>query len=220
MGLVETCGDLGNFLIALSAYTHTMKRQFLRVTTVVCVSAAVSLAAGCSKAAKKDNADPVTPSAEAKSEKSDDLEAAIAAPGPKTITAVSANGKTKVLEVGGTVLAETDTYIVKADVPTDLASGAEAVVTINLLPKTGWKINQEFPTKLKIKAPEGITLNAESQGAEQAESFTEKQALFKVSCTPEGAGAKEFAADFRFAVCTDATCDPKKAELAWTLNVK
>ena len=217
--LGATWGDLGNFLIALSAYTHTMKRQFLRVTTVVCVSAAVSLAAGCSKAAKKDNADPA-PAVEAKAEKSDDLEAAIAAPGPKTVTAVSANGKTKVLEVGGIVLAETDTYIVKADVPTDLASGAEAIVTINLLPKTGWKINQEFPTKLKVKAPEGITLTAESQSAAQAELFTEKQAQFKVSCSPEGAGAKEFAADFRFAVCTDETCDPKKAELAWTLNVK
>jgi hypothetical protein len=214
-------GDLGNFPVVLSAYTGTMKRQFLRATTVICVSAAVSIAAGCSKSAKKDNAEPAKPTTvETKTDKPDDLEAAIAAPGAKTITAVSANGKTKVLEIGGTVLAETDTYIVKADVPADLASGAEAVVTINLLPKTGWKINQEFPTKLKIKAPEGITLSADSQGAAEAESFTEKQALFKVKCSPEGAGAKEFAADFRFAVCTDATCDPKKAELAWTLNVK
>lgn len=213
---------MGNFPSGLCAYTRTMKRQFLRVTTVVCVSAAVSLAAGCSKSAKKDNAEPAkpTPVAETAKEGEKDLEAAIAAPGSKTVTAVGANGKTKVLEVGGTVLAETDTYIVKADVPADLASGAEAVVTINLLPKTGWKINQEFPTKLKIKAPEGIKLNGDSLSAAEAETFSEKQAVFKVSCSPEGAGAKEFAADFRFAVCTDATCDPKKAELAWTLNVK
>ena len=93
-------------------------------------------------------------------------------------------------------------------------------MTINLLPKTGWKINQEFPTKLKITAPEGISVNADTQSAKEAEKFTEKQAVFKVSCSPEGAGPKQFAADFRFAVCTDATCDPKKAELAWTLNVQ
>lgn len=198
-----------------------MKRQFFRVTTVVCVSAAVSLAFGCSKSAKKENSEPAKPTTATEDPgKSDDLEAAIAAPGTKTVTAVSANGKTKVLDVGGTILAETETYIVKADVPAETASGAETTVTINLLPKTGWKINQEFPTKLKVKAPEGVAVNADTQSAKEAEKFTEKQALFKVSCSPEGAGAKEFAADFRFAVCTDATCDPKKAELAWTLNVK
>ncbi|MCP4449213.1 MAG: hypothetical protein GY811_28360 [Myxococcales bacterium] len=198
-----------------------MKRYLLRITTVVCVFAAVSFAARCSKSAKKDNAEPAkSTTTAAEPSKSGDLEAAIAAPGKKTVTAVGANGKTKVLEVGSIVLAETETYIVKADIPTDLASGSEATVTINLLPKTGWKINQEFPTKLKIKAPEGITVKTDTQGAKEAEKFTEKQALFKVSCSPEGAGAKEFAADFRFAVCTDATCDPKKAELAWTLNVK
>ena len=198
-----------------------MKRQFLRVTTVVWVSAAVSLAAGCSKAAKTEESEPVKAApAIADTAPAGDLEAAIAAPGKKTVTAVSANGETKVLEVGGTVLAETDTYIVKADVPASLVSGAEATVTINLLPKTGWKINQEFPTKLKITAPEGISVNADTQSAKEAEKFTEKQAVFKVSCSPEGAGPKQFAADFRFAVCTDATCDPKKAELAWTLNVQ
>ncbi len=199
-----------------------MKRQFLRASTVLCVSAAVSLAAGCSKSAKKDNAEPSkpTPVTEAPTKDPKDLEAAIAAPGDKKVTAIGANGKTKVLDVGGAVLAETDTYIVKADVPTEVASGEEAVVTINLLPKTGWKINQEFPTKLKVTAPEGITLNADSQSAAEAESFDEKKGTFKVSCKPDGAGEKAFGADFRFAVCTDATCDPKKAQLAWTLNVK
>ncbi len=199
-----------------------MKRQFSRLSTVVCVSAAMSFAVGCSNSAKKDSAEPSKPAAKTEAPKGDakDLEAAIAAPGEKKITAVSANGETKVLSVGGAVLAETETYIVKADVPAEVASGSEAVVTINLLPKEGWKINQEFPTKLKVTAPDGITLKADSQTASEAASFDEKQGQFKVSCSPEGAGEKAFKADFRFAVCTDATCDPKKAELAWTLNVK
>ena len=197
-----------------------MNRQYFRVTSVACVCAALSLAASCSKSAKTEQSEPTKSAPVAESGKSGDLEDAIAAPGGKVVTAVSSDGKTKILDVGGTVLAETDTYIVKADVPADLASGAEAVVTINLVPKTGWKINQEFPTKLKITAPEGVTLAADTQGAEEAEKFSEKQATFKVTCNPEGAGEKAFTADFRFAVCTEATCDPKKAELAWTLNVK
>ncbi len=174
---------------------------------------------GCSKSAKNDKAESGV-AAPTEREANQGLEEAIAAPGPKTVTAIGANGETKVLDVGGTVLAETETYIVKADVPAELVSGEEAVVTINLLPKTGWKINQEFPTKLKVTPPAGVTLVADTQNAAEAEKFSEKQAVFKVKCSPQGAGVKAFAANFRFAMCTDATCDPKKAELAWTLNVK
>jgi hypothetical protein len=186
-------------------------------------SAALALAMGCSKsdspettASESDvkTADP------APDNRGTDLEGAIAAPGPKTVTAVGAGGKTKVLAVGSTTLAETDTYVVNANVPATAATGADTVVTINLTPKTGWKINQEFPTKLKVTPPEGVTLASATQGASDADKFSEKAAVFNVKFNATSAGPKSFTADFRFAVCTDATCDPKKAALAWNLDVK
>lgn len=196
-----------------------------RSSFVACLVLSGALAtAACSKGNKNDSSgsQATTPTgsenAEGEAKGEGDLEAAIADKGPKKVTAIGASGKTAVLDVGE-VLAETDTYVVKAVVPEDAAAGGDSAVTINLLPKTGWKINQEFPTKLKVTAPEGVKLAADSQGASDAKSFAEKGAAFEVPFSCESAGDKSFSAKFQFAVCTDATCDPKTAELAWSVKV-
>ncbi len=176
----------------------------------------------CSKADQADTAATET-NVEEKNvepeEKPKDLEGAIAAPGPKTVTAHGASGETKVIAVGETTLAETDTYVVHATVPAGTKSGAEAVVSIRLTPKTGWKINQEFPTKLKVVVPDGVTMDKATLAATDAGTFSEKKAVFDLKVNSANAGAKDFTASFRFAVCTDATCDPKEAKLAWKLDV-
>lgn len=184
-------------------------------------ASSLALMSGCSKSAKTDTSG--TPET-AKTEPTDksghtDLEEAIKAPGDKKVTAIGANGEEKVMPVGGTKLAETPTYLVQATLPESTAKGTAAFVTINVTPKTGWKINQEFPTKLTVQAPSGVKLEKESQGIKEAETFSEKIATFKVAFNPETAGPKAFAANFSFAVCTDATCDPKEATLAWTVAV-
>lgn len=192
----------------------TLLKSILSV--VACSALAAS---GCSKAEHEDTTTTETTVAPTTAEKGTDLEGAIAAPGPKKVTAMGANGKEKVIAVGETTLAETDTYVVSASVPTGTAAGADAVVTINLLPKTGWKINQEFPTKLKVTAPEGVAVDKDTMAATDAATFSEKTAVFQLKVKAASAGTKEFAASFRFAVCTDATCDPKEAKLAWKLDV-
>lgn len=198
-----------------------MTRRFAFAISIA-TTGAFLLTSGCSKSGKDEQ--PTSPKAPTDMEpavaKGGDLEAAIIAPGPKIVTAHGSDGTTKVIEMGTTILAETDTYVVNAVVPTDIAAGGDGFVTIGLKPKPGWKINQEFPTKLKVTAPEGVTLAAESQGAGEAASFTEKAAQFKVGFQAGSAGDKAFAATFRFAMCTDATCDPKSADLAWNLAVK
>jgi hypothetical protein len=178
-------------------------------------------AMGCSKAEHEDTtaSEPTAaPKVEA-TKAGADLETAIAADGPKTITAIGASGKSKVLPMGQTTLAETDTYLVQASVPDSTTTGAKGVVTIHLVPKEGWKINQDFPTKLKVKAPEGVALEKDTLAASDAGTFSEKTAIFEVNFNGSSSGSKEFSAEFRFAVCTDATCDPKKADLAWKLNI-
>ena len=187
--------------------------------------AALVLAMGCSKsdspetAASEAGVDPGAAGADP-SKSGTGLEGAIAAPGPKTVTALGASGKTQVIEVGNTTLAETATYVVNANVPETATTGSETIVTINLTPKTGWKINQEFPTKLSVTPPEGVSLASATQRASDAQKFSEKVAVFHVKFNAASPGEKKFTADFRFAVCTDATCDPKKAKLAWNLDVK
>lgn len=148
------------------------------------------------------------------------LEEAIKAPGSKKITAMSADGRTKVIEMGQVTLADTETFILKARVPDSVAVGKDSMVSITLTPKTGWKINQEFPTKLKIVAPAGTSLKSASLSAKDAKTFSKKSAEFQVAFSATAAGVKKFSGNMRFAMCTDTTCDPKKADLAWTLVAK
>ncbi len=178
-------------------------------------------AMGCQKEAQEDTTaseTQVAPNVETK-KGGTDLEAAIATNGPKTVTAIGASGKSKVIALGQTTLAETDTYVVHASIPDTTTTGAPGVVTINLVPKTGWKINQEFPTKLKVKVPDGVSLDKDTLKASDAGTFSEKKAIFELKFNGSSSGSKEFTAEFRFAVCTDATCDPKKADLAWKLDI-
>lgn len=111
-------------------------------------------------------------------------------------------------------------YTVTVDAPDRLASGAEGTVRVSVVPKQGWKMNKEFPTKLEVQAPAGVQVAKAEQRVADAERFDDGGATFAIKFKAGEAGAKSFQAKFKFAVCTDATCDPKKQELAWVVNVE
>lgn len=119
----------------------------------------------------------------------------------------------------GTGQADTS-YSVNVDAPTSLAQGSEGVVRVNVTPGTGWKMNKEFPTKLQVTAPAGVTVVKDQQSVDDAEKFGDKGATFAVTFKADSPGQKAFEADFKFAVCTDATCDPKRQKLAWVVDVQ
>jgi hypothetical protein len=117
--------------------------------------------------------------------------------------------------------AQTDTsYSIKLDAPKSLGKGTEGVVRVNVIPGTGWKMNREFPTRLQVTAPAGVTVVKDKQSLEDAETFEDKRATFAVKFKADAPGPKSFEADFKFAVCTDATCDPKRQTLAWVVDVQ
>ena len=110
-------------------------------------------------------------------------------------------------------------YQLKLDAPKTAAQGAESVVRVTVTPNEGWKMNDEFPTRMKVTVPEGVSVAKDSMVLKDAEKFAEKELTFAIKFTPQSSGEKSFAADFRFAVCTDATCDPKREQLAWVVAV-
>jgi hypothetical protein len=110
-------------------------------------------------------------------------------------------------------------YELELETPTTAAAGAKAVAKLVLKPTTGYHLNKEFPTNLKVKPPAGVKVDKAEQGIADAAKFEEKVATFEVAFTSD-AGAKEFAATFKFAVCTESTCDPKREKLAWKVDVK
>lgn len=197
-------------------YPRTLSR-------IALVALALALAAPACKKSPKSDAQPSTvapPSATATEDQgAGELEAEIAKDGPKTVTAVGSEGKTRVVELGKATLADTDTYTVQLDVPDSVGAKADTQMTINVVPKPGWKLNQDFPTKLVVSPPAGVSVKRAEQTPKEAAKFSEKAAAFVVDFNCDSAGDKSFSAKFQFAVCTDATCDPKSENLSWNVKV-
>jgi hypothetical protein len=112
-------------------------------------------------------------------------------------------------------------YVVEVTVPEAAATeGRIGVARVTLKATSGFHVNKEFPLSLKVTAPEGISLAKTQLGADDAAKLEELEAAWDVKFTASAAGDKAFAATFRFAVCTETTCDPKIEKLAWNVQVK
>jgi hypothetical protein len=158
--------------------------------------------AACSKDPGKSNssAPPAATSAKA------------AAPeGEKAAPAAAAAGKPRVEGKG---------FVVEVKAPDGVSAGGEGVATITLTATGEYHLNKEFPTVLEVTAPAGVEVGKPKQGIDDAASFEAKTATWQVKFTSKDSGDKQFAASFRFAVCTETTCDPKKEALAWNVPVK
>lgn len=140
-------------------------------------------------------------------------------PGAEQAGAAAVVGTPEAVPQGKTVGGDAS-YSLTLDAPDRLASGAEGTVRVSVVPKQGWKMNKEFPTKLEVQAPAGVQVVKAEQRVADAERFDDGGATFAIKFKAGEAGAKSFQAKFKFAVCTDATCDPKKQDLAWVVNVE
>ena len=142
------------------------------------------------------------------------------APEKKPIVAIGSDGKTKVLPMSSKVVAETAEYTIKLSAPAKTASNADASATVEVIPKAGWKLNKEFPTKLTVTAPADVKLKKGEQTVPDAVTFGDKSGKWAFDFKASAAGDKSFGCKMKFAVCTDTTCDPKKEDLAWNVSVE
>jgi hypothetical protein len=145
---------------------------------------------------------------------------AAAAAGGGAPAGAAAGGAATVAGPGLTTVADTASYQVQIEVPAKVAAGAEAAVKVVVVPKSGWKMNKEFPAKLNVRAPGDVVVARPSMTAREAVAFADRRAEWAVVFSARSPGEKQFSAQFKFAVCTDATCDPKKEDLAWKVAVK
>jgi len=138
----------------------------------------------------------------------------------KTVKNGTATNPKSPKKSGYKLLANTPEYTLKLVYPKNLANGASATARVVLTAKKGWKLNEEYPTKLTVVAPSGTKINKAKQKRTDAVRWAKKSAEWQVQISASGAGTKPFSGKFKFAVCTDTTCDPKKELLAWVVNVK
>lgn len=115
---------------------------------------------------------------------------------------------------------EGEGFVVEVKAPEGTAAGTEGTAQVVLNATGAYHLNKDFPTVLDVTAPDGVTLSKVKLTTADAAKFEEKTATWEVKFTAKEAGDKKFGAKFRFAVCTETTCDPKKEALAWTVPVK
>lgn len=120
----------------------------------------------------------------------------------------------------GTALADSD-YALTISAPS-AKTGSKAVAKVKIQPKGKYHINLDFPTKLTMKAPSGVTLEKTKLTKQDAAKFEETTAEFEVAFTaPDSAGKKSFEGELVFAVCEgDKACIPKHSPIEFTVEVK
>lgn len=96
-------------------------------------------------------------------------------------------------------------------------AGAEATATIKVDPAAGYHVSMEYPIKLALQAPDGVTLakaeykaGGASKSAGDAETYSEKELAFAVKATPAKPGSYEIKGTLKFGVCDKDSCHPKK----------
>jgi hypothetical protein len=99
-------------------------------------------------------------------------------------------------------------------------AGAPTIAKISVTPGAGWKMNLEYPTKLKLTAPEGVATPKPVLEVTDVARLDEGELAFDVKLTPARAGTFKVDGELKFAVCTPDTCDPKKQTVAIELVAK
>jgi hypothetical protein len=89
-----------------------------------------------------------------------------------------------------------------------------------VIPNADWHMNMDYPTKLTVEAPAGVTVAKPKLGKDDAVKFAEQECEFAVAFTPSEAGDKTFTGEFKFAVCQDTACVPKTEKLEFQVAVK
>ncbi len=123
-------------------------------------------------------------------------------------------------EPAGSATAGVDTSFTLTVDPLAGAAGAAVAGNLKIVPGKGFHVNQDFPVKLTLEAPAGVTLAKAVQEKPDATKFDDDNLIFNVKATAAVAGTYNIKGKFKFAVCTASTCDPKSVPVDIALAVK
>jgi hypothetical protein len=111
-------------------------------------------------------------------------------------------------------------YVLKVDAPAAKA-GQKGVAKVHITPGAGYHMNKEYPTSLVFTAvPAGVLVDKMKLTAKDAAKFEEAGAEFDVAYTAAQPGKKVVTGELKFAVCSATTCDPKKSNVSFEIDVK
>lgn len=189
------------------------------LTTVLALCGAVSLVAcdgGNKPAAKEPPASGAVASKDgAKDGDKDPDGVAKVAEDAADKAAADGGEKVKVVEGGG----DDDRYALQIEPPAEAKAGEEGTAIVKVVPKEPWHMNLDYPTSLKLEAPEGLAVtNADLKKGDA--KLDESACEFAVSFKPTEAGEHAVSGKFKFAVCKDEACSPVTEEVEFQVAVK
>ncbi|HEX9101357.1 MAG TPA: hypothetical protein VF997_04100 [Polyangia bacterium] len=116
--------------------------------------------------------------------------------------------------------ATTSSYVLKVEAP-PAKKGQKAVAKVKITPGAGYHMNKEYPTSLVLAAvPAGVTVDKMKQTMKDATKWEEAGGEFDVAYTAAETGKKTVSGEIKFAVCSANTCDPKKSNISFEIDVK
>ncbi|MDB4969635.1 MAG: hypothetical protein JWN44_5324 [Myxococcales bacterium] len=111
-------------------------------------------------------------------------------------------------------------YVLKVDAPA-AKKGEKAVARVHITPGAGYHVNKEYPTSLVFTAvPAGVLVDKMKLTGKDAAKLEEAGAEFDVAYTAAQPGKKVVSGELKFAVCSATTCDPKKSNVSFEIDVK
>lgn len=111
--------------------------------------------------------------------------------------------------------------------PAQGKAGSEITAEIKVAPAPGYHVSMEYPVSLTLTPPDGVRL-AKAQlsaggrdgTAGDAAAFSEKGLTFDVKATAEKPGDYQIKGLFKFGVCDQNSCHPKKQPITIALAAK
>lgn len=97
--------------------------------------------------------------------------------------------------------------------------GSPATVSVTVLGKNGWHVNDQAPITLALKPADGVDLPKAKLARADLSQSTPESARFDVPFSATTAGRKTIAAEARFVMCQEQACKPVKETLALEVDV-
>ena len=127
------------------------------------------------------------------------------------VLAVAGGCKSK----GGGSTTEGENHTVSTTPPGVVKAGQEAVALVQVVPKNGYKINKEYPTRLTVSGPAASSPAKLELRAKQAARLTEAELSFRPASKLTAAGRHPFTGTIKFSVCTDEICTFHEESVKW-----
>lgn len=115
--------------------------------------------------------------------------------------------------------ADEATYEIKKTV-TPATAGVASKVSVTLVGKNGWHVNEEAPITAAVKADAGVTLTKDKLTRADLAESTKQTARFDIPFSVAEPGKKTITAQTRFVMCQEQACKPASETVAFEVDVQ